>query len=86
MKIMVKSWFLIRHHKKFTETYLELTLGEEARGSAERKAWPPTRPPDGAAEAWSPTDPSVKTPAANVTIASFANSFSTLLTHKKDIQ
>lgn len=56
--------------------YLELLLilGDEDRGAAERKAWPPTRPPVLAAEAsW--TDPNVKTPAARVTIASFASRF-----------
>lgn len=62
--------------------YLELLiLGEEEEERAEEedlKAWPPTRPPDLAADAGS-TDPSVNTPAANATSANFANLFSFLL-------
>lgn len=60
--------------------YLELLLilGEEDRGAEDRNAWPPTLPPLLAAEA-SSTVPRVNTPAANVTIANFANWFSFFL-------
>lgn len=59
--------------------YLEfwLILGDDL-GVEDRKAWPPTLPPDFAADA-SPTDPNVNTPAASVAIASFANWFSFFL-------
>ena len=54
-----------------------LILGDD-RGADGRKAWPPTLPPVFAADAsW--TEPSVNTPAASVTIASFANWFSFFL-------
>lgn len=61
------------------KNYLELLgLGEEARGADGRKAWPPTLPPVLAAAAGS-TDPSVNTPAAIATRASFASWFSLFL-------
>lgn len=63
--------------------YLELLLALGAeRGAADRNAWPPTLPPVLAADA-SPTEPRVNTPAASVTIASFANCFSFLLYEKQ---
>lgn len=68
------------HQKKYLEL---LILGPEERGGADdRKAWPPTRPPVLAAAAGS-TEPSVNTPAANATSASFAKWFSFFLPLKR---
>lgn len=72
------NWNLKQFQFEVQWDYLGLLiLGAAARGAG-RKAWPPTLPPVLAAEAsW--TDPSVNTPAANVTTASFANWFVLLL-------
>lgn len=61
-----------------------MILGDEDLGAEDRNAWPPTRPPDLAADA-SSTEPSVNNPAASVTIANLATLFSFFFLHNSQL-